>query len=241
MGVGECWGWACSQPRRRCPLWRQISTMSAGWPPSPKSNCFLSVLNRGLHNYCLLEVSTTIPMFCPQLPHSLVGICPWHDFAQPGMGTSSSSGSPTPATHSRFGLGGGKAAPGGEAGPWLQPACPAGTQRRTKAAVRGVGWAVAGLEGPLAPAAGCLSPCQGPVGHTRASGLGRACGGVGPPRAAPPGDSAPSWVSPGKTTAACGCREGLLAGVSPRVDWAPGRRFLNLIFLICIMGLITQV
>ena len=55
------------------------------------------------------------------------------------------------------------------------PQAPGGHQRKTKAAVRQGGWGGLGaaLEGPLAPAAGCLSLCQCPVGHTRASGLGR--------------------------------------------------------------------
>ena len=74
---------------------------------------------------------------------------------------------------------------GGEAGLRLQPAQAqqASTQRRTKATGRqaGVGGLWAGLKGPLAPATRCLSSCQGLVGLTQASGLGRG-GSVGGPR-----------------------------------------------------------
>lgn len=62
----------------------------------------------------------------------------------------------------------------------------------------------------------------------------------GPPRAAPPSDSAPGLTSLGKTMVACGYQQNLLAGVSPRVPWGPGRRPLSLSFLICTIRGTTQ-
>lgn len=62
--------------------------MSEEWPSSPKS-----VVNSDVPIYCLLEVSITIAVFCPQQPHSLVEFCPQHEFSQPELGLSSSRGS----------------------------------------------------------------------------------------------------------------------------------------------------
>lgn len=132
---------------------------------------------------------------------------------------------------------------GGEAGLQRAPACLAqwrapSREQRPQSDGRGRAsglWAA--LKGPLAacPCARALWGAPGPWGWAEVVAE------WGPPQAAPPSDSAPCWASPEKTIVACGCQEGLLAGVrSPRVDWAPERSFWNLSFLICTMGLITQ-
>lgn len=117
------------------------------------------------------------------------------------------------------------------------------TQSRTKAAGKqagGGGRAVGRPQGAPAPATGGLSPCQGPVGLTQASGLGRGGSGRGGPHGSlhpvtqprlglPREDSGGLWV-PGGPPGRC----------EPRGALGPGRAFLSLSFFICTMGLISQ-
>lgn len=99
-------------------------------------------------------------------------------------------------------------------GPWRAP-----EENKGRSQTGGGGRAVGCPQG--APGTSCWLPVPVPVpcrAHPglRAGQRRQPRWGGGPPWAAPPGDSAPGWASPGKTMVACGCWESLLAGVSPR-------------------------
>lgn len=132
-------------------------------------------------------------------PHSLVEICLWHEFFQPEIGSPPSLWGPQPGVCT-VGVaqveGGGNRQGRQVSGSCLQ--CLGHPENKGHSQAGGGRQAVGCPQGPLAPAAGCLSLCQGPVGHTWASGLGRGGNLMGaPPWTAPPGDSAPHQASPG--------------------------------------------
>lgn len=152
--------------------------MSEGWPQGPKLNYILSVDKRDLNAFRVSSRSLhhhACPLSPPLTAYTLflTLVLPTQSRGPPTVGS--------PA----WGVAWVKEEAGGR-GRALALACPgpAGEHpEETKAVGRqtGAGGLWAGLKGPLAPATGCLSPCQGPVGLAQALGPGRG-GSVRGPR-----------------------------------------------------------
>lgn len=173
-------------------------------------------------------------------PYSLVEICLWHEFFQPEMGSPPSLWGPQPGVCT-VGVaqveGGGNRQGRQVSGSCLQ--CLGHSENKGHSQAGGGRQAVGCPQGPLAPAAGCLSLCQGPVGHTWASGLGRGSNLMGAPHGLLHLVTQPHTRPPQEDNGGLWSQEGLLAGVNSRVNWGPRMSCLSLSFLIWTIGVRT--